>query len=134
MPLRPCATPGCIELVNGGKCDNHRAKRYSDEAKTRGTAHERGYTRLWQKARALFLADNPLCSDPFGVHGKRLVIAAVIDHWEPHRGNMALFWDTSKWRPLCDECNWRKTAIDHGRSRETLPEMPAVQPRLLSSG
>jgi hypothetical protein len=29
---------------------------------------------------------------------------------------------------MCDECNWRKTAIDHGRSRERLPEIPSPDP------
>ena len=130
MPLKACATPGCKELVAFGKCDKHRSKRYADEQQTRGTAHQRGYDHRWQRARALFLADHPLCCDPFRVHRGRLVPAAVLDHWVPHRGNRAVFWNVSLWRPLCDECNWRKTAIDHGISREPLPEIPDVQPKL----
>lgn len=26
----------------------------------------------------------------------------ITDHVIPHRGDMAVFWDSSKWQPACD--------------------------------
>jgi 5-methylcytosine-specific restriction enzyme A len=133
MPKKPCATPGCPALVDSGRCDAHRAKHYATQGEERGSAHQRGYDVRWQKARRAFLGQFPLCCDPFKVHGPVIVPAVVVDHWIPHRGNREIFWDTSKWRGLCASCNGRKTAIDHGRSGEQLPEIPLVQPKWMFS-
>jgi len=35
--------------------------------------------------------------------------ATVVDHVIPHRGDEALFWDRSNWRPLCKRCHDQKT-------------------------
>lgn len=63
----------------------------------------RGYGYRWQKARAQFLAENPLCTicDKTG----RTVLAQVVDHIKPHRGDDALFWDRANWQPLCKQCH-----------------------------
>ncbi|MGX4293979.1 HNH endonuclease signature motif containing protein [Bacillus sp. JK62] len=31
----------------------------------------------------------------------------VVDHIVPHKGGMNLFWDSSKWLPLCASCHGR---------------------------
>jgi len=31
--------------------------------------------------------------------------ATVVDHITPHRGNTQLFWDSSNWQSLCEECH-----------------------------
>lgn len=67
------------------------------------SSNARGYGYRWQKARAAFLADNPLCvmcSQP-----DRPVAATVVDHIKPHKGNDALFWDESNWQALCSRCH-----------------------------
>src|ERR1051326_1487634 len=112
MPLafaHPCAHQGCKAIVRGqARCANHRSQ--TDYEQHRGSARERGYTSKWEKASKAFLAKHPICADPFAMHGKRLVIATLVDHIIPHRGDMTLFWDsTSNWQVLCRPCHSIKT-------------------------
>lgn len=74
---------------------------------SRGTASERGYNWKWQKARAIWLMDYPLCAlcEAKGL----LKAASVVDHITPHRGNDTLFWDTTNWQSLCVVCHNIKT-------------------------
>jgi len=109
-PLRPCRTPGCPALVNGesGYCDKHKRaerKRVDDH---RGSARQRGYDSQWDKARRGWLAKHPLCVEC--ERGNRITAATTVDHIIPHRGDMALFWDTSNWQSLCKHHHDQKTA------------------------
>lgn len=64
---------------------------------------QRGYGYRWQKARAAYLAENPLC-----VYCRRIgrvEAATVVDHIKPHRGDEQLFWDEGNWQPLCASCH-----------------------------
>lgn len=74
--------------------------RQAHEAR-RGSSRERGYTAEWDRARLAFLstAENCLCLGcrAVGVY----VPATVVDHVEPHRGDMALFWRVDMWQPCC---------------------------------
>lgn len=113
MPIaapKPCTWSGCVALVRDGKsrCEKHR--REGDRA--RGTAHERGYTYAWTKARKSFLRGNPLCAE----HERRgqLEPAVLIDHKRPHKGDQTLFWDQSNWQSLCKACHDKKTAARDG--------------------
>ena len=73
---------------------------------------ERGYGSRWQKARATFLKRSPLCVE---CQRKGFVtLARIVDHLIPHKGNQALFWDTSNWQPLCKSCHDVKTATEDG--------------------
>lgn len=72
------------------------------------TAAQRGYSYRWQKARATFLKAHPLCIR-CQAEG-RVEVATVVDHRIPHRGDQALFWDTSNWDPLC--------ATHHSRDKQ----------------
>nr|DAF38975.1 MAG TPA: HNH endonuclease [Caudoviricetes sp.]DAJ57254.1 MAG TPA: HNH endonuclease [Caudoviricetes sp.] len=98
---RPCAYPGCPELVERGYCEKHkRSKDYN-----RGTAAQRGYGHKWRKARELFLNKHPICA-------RCPDAATVVDHIIPHKGNQTLFWDRSNWQPLCKRCHDKKTATE----------------------
>jgi len=104
MPPRPPRACAKCGKRTQGKCK----RCYADRDRARGTAHERGYTADWRKARRLYLSDNPLCKGCLGrgkVNG-----ATVVDHIEPHRGDMVLFWMRSNWQPLCKCCHDKKTA------------------------
>lgn len=71
---------------------------------------QRGYGYKWQQARAGYLARHPLC-----VHCQkagRVEEATEVDHVIPHRGDMALFWDSSNWQALCKPCHSAKTASE----------------------
>lgn len=55
--LRPCAQPGCRELVERGRCSKHSLDRF------RGNSSERGYDAAWQRFRSWFVSRHPLCAD-----------------------------------------------------------------------
>lgn len=78
----------------------------------RETAAERGYGSRWQKARKGWLHAHPLCvvCEAAG----RVVPATDVDHIKPHRGDMALFWDSSNWQSLCHSCHSTKTVQEDG--------------------
>ena len=84
----------------------HRGAGFADAADRRrefdgqrGSARRRGYTVAWQKARAAYLAQNPLCV--FCERQGLVTAAAVVDHIEPHHGDPQKFWNTDNWQPLC---------------------------------
>lgn len=97
------------------------------DAAARGTAHERGYTSTWAKARAGYLGKHSLC-----VHclaEGRAVPASVVDHIINHKlkaamdsGDAAaiakakaLFWDSeNNWQPLCKPHHDLKTGTEDG--------------------
>lgn len=74
------------------------------------------YGRRWKSARAVFLRANPLCVEC--TRRGLTVLAAVVDHVTPHRGDMSLFWDSNNWQSLCKTCHssW-KQAAEHGNVR-----------------
>ena len=96
-------------VSEGSRCALHR--KVADKA--RGTAHERGYTSAWTKARDAYLMHHPLCAQ-CQLNGM-VTAASVVDHIVPHRGDKALFWDSAgNWQPLCKPCHDRKTATEDG--------------------
>ena len=78
----------------------------------RGSAHERGYSAAWQRARAGFLRSHPLCTK-HAAKGET-VAASVVDHIVPHKGDKVLFWEHDNWQALCKPCHDRKTATEDG--------------------
>ncbi|SDI40236.1 HNH endonuclease [Pseudomonas abietaniphila] len=70
---------------------------------TKTTAHQRGYGYKWQKAREGWLNAHPLCV--YCQRDGRVTSATVVDHIVPHRGDMAIFWDRTKWMSLCASCH-----------------------------
>lgn len=111
---RPCSAAGCGVLVHdgSGRCEKHRKAGRQAMDERRGSSAERGYSYAWQKARAGFLRNHPLCK----AHDDKgeVVPATVVDHIVPHRGDRALFWDSSNWQPLCKRCHDIKTAREDG--------------------
>ena len=109
-PKRPCAHPGCPELVASGKyCDKHRAF-HPEETRS---ASSRGYGRSWQKASKQFLAAHPLCVQCMA--DGRYVKATVVDHIVPHRGDQKLFWNQDNWQALCKAHHDKKTGLEDSR-------------------
>lgn len=124
---RPCATPGCPELVRGrSRCDACEVKAGAEDRARRGSAAERGYDARWQKYRLGFLAQHPLCvecavSGPPGGDGKpRVVPATVVDHIKAHKGDQILFWDPKNHRGVCKPHHDARTDEgDFGRAPRT---------------
>ena len=76
----------------------------------RKSAHGRGYNARWQRESKLFLqrVENRLCAEC--AKAGAVVVAEVVDHRIPHRGDMVFFWDVSNWQGLCKRCHNRKSA------------------------
>ena len=68
----------------------------------RRTAHQRGYDHRWRKESKAFLAVNPWC---INLGEGCTLIATLVDHIVPHRGDQRLFWDVRNWQPLCVHCH-----------------------------
>lgn len=81
----------------------------------RGTSAERGYDARWCRLRKMFLAQHPLCADPYGAHAERgeLMPATEVDHIQPRRDGGSDDWDNLQ--SLCKPCHSRKTATEDGR-------------------
>jgi len=71
---RPCRNRGC---PNSQPCPDHPDNKEYD--RHRGSAASRGYDRAWQKARAVKLANDPLCERCQRVH-KRIRAAVLVHH------------------------------------------------------
>ena len=104
-PRKPCAHPGCPELVDPSEryCPAHKPL-HPEPVRS---ASSRGYDAQWRRVSKQYLAAHPLCVRCLsrGVYTK----ATVVDHIRPHRGDPSLFWDQSNWQPLCKQCHDRKT-------------------------
>lgn len=111
MPQRPpriCNAPGCSTATTAGYCLPCSAKRGRRREANRPSAAARGYGGRWRQAREGYLRRHPLCL-PCSEQG-RTEPATVVDHIIDHKGDRALFWDSSNWQPLCKRCHDRKTA------------------------
>ncbi|MFO1104594.1 MAG: HNH endonuclease [Amaricoccus sp.] len=101
MPSKaPSIQPCCGSVLPAGaRCpcrkqlDRDRKARHDS---MRPSSSARGYTSIWESARARFLSMHGACSHP-GCRAN----ATVVDHRVPHRGDPSLFWDPENWQPLC---------------------------------
>lgn len=108
---RSCAICGRAHSLRGSRCGQCQPQRPRTAEAHRATpprksAAKRGYGRKWRTARAAFLAepDNRLCKLC------QAAIATEVDHIEPHRGDLKLFWRRSNWQGACKRCHSRKSA------------------------
>ena len=95
------------------RAPTHRPPQIKSYDAQRPSAAKRGYGRKWQQARAGWLRKHPWCAGC----APRLVPATRVDHIEPHRGDMAKFWNSANWQSLCEPCHNSKSA----RERLTTP-------------
>lgn len=102
MPRRAPRICSCGKVVPAGAicpCQAQRkAARDARHDARRGNSSQRGYSREWEKARKAFLARHPFCL-------RCGAPASVVDHKDPHRGDQAIFWDKTRWQPLCPPCH-----------------------------
>lgn len=106
--MRPCAMPGCPNVVQRGSyCDLHARATKRD---MRGDYHN---TARWQRMRRMTLRAHPLCADPFGEHGTTPVLAREVDHIVPLADGGSN--DATNLQCLCKSCHSRKTREDMQR-------------------
>ena len=108
--MKPCAYPGCSNLVSGGYCEKHKASRQA----VRDMASQGLYgTRLWKRIRERQLAKDPWCADCLrtGIY----VSATDVDHVERHMGDKDKFF-RGPFQSLCHSCHSKKTASETGFS------------------
>lgn len=115
-PKRPCAQPGCPELVRGRYCDKHareHAKYYAKEYERtkRDPAAKKKYNAAWDRIRAAFLNAHPLCEECR--REGRLTPAALVHHVKPlsEGGTHA----AGNLMSLCGACHSRLHALDGSR-------------------
>lgn len=72
----------------------------SEDRRLSSTA--RGYGARWRRFRAQYLRQNPLCVRC--LKDSKAVPATVVDHVDPHRGDMVKFWN-SPLQSLCAPCH-----------------------------
>lgn len=89
------------------KSANERKARHDE---TRPSARQRGYSKSWERERALFLNANPTCRHCGAP-------ATVVDHVIAHKGDMRLFWDRSNLMSLCAHCHnsWKQSQEKRNR-------------------
>lgn len=108
--LKPCSRPGCPELVENGRCANHKPKANKSGQKSDQVLKWLNSAR-YRNSRVIFLKGK-FCAH---CHKKGfLEPATILDHIVPHCGNKELFWDRKNWQPLCKSCHDRKTATYDG--------------------
>ena len=85
-------------------------------------------TRKYQKARAAFLHDHPLCAE---CERNGIIRAAdELDHIVPVRDNPDGFWDSENWQGLCRACHEAKTARENWHQAGESPERAAWRMRV----
>lgn len=115
-PLRPCAIPGCPELVRGDPyCRYHQYKnqeqkaerhRYYDQHQRDQRAAEFYNSSAWQKLRRYVLArDHHLCQECLGE--KRITPADVVHHLVPISEDWGRRLDSGNCVSLCASCHNR---------------------------
>lgn len=112
--MQTCPAPRCPTLTTGGPCDVHkRAQRQvSDQARAQSPHRKLYQSSRWKAERADFLVVHPWCIDCQDEH--RHTPATVVDHEQPHQGNIELFWNHDNWRSRCKPHHDRKTATRDG--------------------
>ena len=113
--IRVCSEPGCPELTENGKCEEHRKAARARRDARRESAADRGYGACWRKIRTAFLAEHPICIDCGGD-------AVVPDHDPKTRRELVAEGvddpdDFKYLKPRCTTCHNRKTAKDKARGR-----------------
>lgn len=112
-PKRPCSYPGCPELTNERYCDKHENELNKKYDKTSRHFKYLYNSSRWKAARKFFLQKHPVCEEC--MKEGSVAPATIVDHIEPHEGNLTLFWDETNWQALCKHHHDTKTAKKDGR-------------------
>jgi len=119
-PRRLGFTPRVVGFV-----DRAEAERARDRARVEGNNLRRLYrTKRWRDLRLVILTRAGWmcqgCAVPHLLVGKAPAPdSPVVDHIEPHRGNLALFWDECNLQAVCKRFHdTEKQAAEHAAARD----------------
>lgn len=123
--FRPCAHPGCRELVRSGYCEKHRPKDQQRRSVEAAAWHKWYSLPVWvNELRPMQLLREPFCRECMARAAREnlphlaRVKATDVDHITPHRGNWKLFVDPSNHQSLCHACHSRKTMAEKTENRK----------------
>lgn len=121
-PKKPCRNKFCRHTTNSksGFCPDcepqfqKKQKAIKKKYDTRRNPEVKKWTNSarYQKERKFFKQKNPFCAKCSTL--KKPVIANILDHIQPHKGDYRLFWDQTNWQMLCKRCHDVKTASEDG--------------------
>ena len=100
------------------------------EFDNRRRGHTAIYGNRWRKLRDAFLCRFPLCAQCDKP-------AEVVDHCQPHNGDLGMFYAWNNLQSLCKRCHDRKTAREDGgfgNQRRPLDQPVTPEPRRLYVG
>lgn len=100
---RPCTTPGCPALTDGGPCEKCRPV-----GELRPNANQRGYDWQWSLFRRRYLAQHPLCVDC--LKADRATPASEVHHKIKLKQRPDLKYHHGNLEGLCKPCHSRRTA------------------------
>jgi len=100
--MKVCGEPGCHELTEESRCDEHRRAKRRAESVGRPSA-ERWYGERWKRTRRAFIRVNPTCV----ACGKPATDVDHIDGLGPHGPHG---YDWANLQALCRSCHSKKTA------------------------
>lgn len=108
--LSVCSQPGCPALCSGGRCDVH--KREAEQR--RGSARQRGYNRAWERTRAAYLRDHPMCECDHcaALPYAQRPAATDVDHIDGLGPNGPRGHDSTNLRAMAHAHHSRRTAHD----------------------
>jgi len=103
---RPCRAFMCPNTTTNanGYCDEHQAL----ARERRGSARERGYDWQWEKFRARYLREHPLCVDCLAKHC--MTPATEVHHEKKLKDFPELKYDKRYLHALCHQCHSKRTA------------------------
>lgn len=108
-PLKPCSVPGCGELTDSGRCQDHAQQ----AEQRRGSSTKRGYGKRHRTRFRKAVLERDICCRLCRDEGK-WVLATVADHWPLSRRQLVEQGldpdDPANGRGLCHDCHSAETA------------------------
>ena len=113
-PKRPCAYPGCPELVDGGYCEKHKKLVTEQYNKYGRDDFTKNFYKspAWIICRKKHLEEQPFCVEC--LKKGKTVKATMVDHIVPIKDGGSRY-DNSNLQSLCWSCHSRKSVEEGSR-------------------
>jgi 5-methylcytosine-specific restriction enzyme A len=107
---RPCRAYLCPNTTSNpnGYCDEHQELAKKRKADRRVSAYQRGYDKRWERFRARYLREHPLCVDCRAKY--RLTPATEVHHIRKLKDYPQLKYAEDNLMALCHKCHSKRTA------------------------